>query len=283
MGGGHPSRGLPAYTRSDQFYHLACGPTRRAGIAGVDMQLPFRHLFTKPADSSHAAMMQRWADQHGHEFRRVRDADGCVIEGSKGLQEWRIEWGDSQRSYIEGHELRLIADLGLPKSLMVMVLNRVLMAAMEKEVYNQYVNDVQTRIDTDTPPEMRWLVMYPKLDAADMGGLKERFEAVSSAKPWALQWLTPSLREVLRASIEHVRSDQPFVLVISRGRLILRTPLPQADAERLTLLHGMFEHALLAARQVGDEWQHAPAAASIGPVDWAHSEELPTTAGSLPR
>ena len=247
------------------------------------MRNPFRQLFAKGADASHAAMMQRWAERHGHEFRLVRDAEGCVIEGSKGLHDWRIEWGQPQRSYIEAHELRLIADLGLPHSLMAMLLNRVLMAAMEKEVYDQYVNDVQTRIDTDTPPEMRWLVMYPKLGPSDLGRLKERFEAVSSAAPWLLQWLTPALREALHDSIEVVRSDQPFVLAISRGRLMLRTTLPQPDAERLTLWHGVFERALLAARQVGDEWQTASAVASTQPVDWAHSEVTQTAAGSLTR
>lgn len=246
------------------------------------MRNPFRHLFVKDVESTHAAMMQRWAERHGHAFRRVRDAEGCVIEGNKGLQDWRIEWGEPQRSYIDGHELRLIADLGLPHSLMAMLLNRVLMAAMEKEVYDQFVNDVQTRIDTDTPPEMRWLVMYPKIEPADLGSLKERFDAVTSAPIWMLQWLAPALRETLRATIEEVRSDQPFVLMISRGRLILRTPMLQPDADRLTLWFGVFEQALLAARRVGDEWRHAAQAASTQPVAWAHSEVAPIAADRLP-
>lgn len=231
------------------------------------MQNPFRHLFDKGPDVARAVAMQRWADTHGHAFRRVRDAGGCVIEGASGRQAWRIEWGDSQRSYIEGCEIRLIADLGLPHSLMAMVLNRVLMAAMEKAVYDQYVNDVQTRIDTDTPAEMRWLVMYAKLEAADLGSLKDRFGAVGSVQPWLLQWLSGALREALMATIGEVRSDQPFVLVVSRGRLTLRTAMPAPEADKLAMWFSVFEQALAAARNVGEEWQHA--AHRGHPAAWA--------------
>lgn len=214
-------------------------------------------MFDKGPDLAHPVAMQRWAQGHGHAFRKVRDAAGCVIEGTSGPQAWRIEWGASQRSYIEGCEIRLMADLGLPHSLMALVLNRVLMAAMEKEVYEQYVNDVQTRIDTDTPAEMRWLVMYAKLEAADLGSLKDRFGAVGSVPPWLLQWLSGALREALMATIGEVRSDQPFVLVVSRGRLTLRTAMPAPDADKLAMWFSVFEQALTSARNVGEEWQHA--------------------------
>lgn len=218
--------------------------------------------------------LQAWAERHGHAFRRVRDASGCVIEGSQGPQVWRIEWGVSQRSYVPGNEIRLMADLGLSHAVMAMVLNRVLMAAMEKEVYDQFVNDVQTRIDTDTPPEMRWLVMYAKLEAPDLGPLKDRFGAVASAAPWLRQWLSEALRASLMDTIQHVRSDQPFSLVVARGRLTLRTAMPDPDADKLALWFSVFEQALVAACLVGDEWQHATGAGALStqPGAWAHTE-----------
>ena len=221
------------------------------------MHNPFRHLFDKSPAMAHPVAMRRWAEGHGYAFRTARDASGCVIEGASGPQAWRIEWGASQRSYIEGCEIRLMADLGLSHSLMALVLNRVLMAAMEKEVYEQYVNDVQTRIDTDTPAEMRWLVMYAKLEAADLGSLNDRFGAVGSVPPWLLQWLSGALREALTATIGEVRSDQPFVLVVSRGRLTLRTAMRAPDDGKLAMWFSVFEQALTAARNVGNEWPHA--------------------------
>lgn len=237
------------------------------------MRNPFRHMFDKGPDIAQSAALQRWAERHGHAYRKVRDAAGCVIEGRLGPQAWRIEWGASQRSYIDGCEIRLMADLGLSHSLMAMVLNRVLMAAMEKEVYEQYVNDVQTRIDTDTPAEMRWLVMYAKLENPDLGLLKDRFGAVGSVPPWLLQWLSGDLRNALTATIGEVRSDQPFVLVVSRGRLTLRTAMPAPDAEKLTMWFSVFEQALVAARNVGEEWQKAtPGGQTTQAAAWDQSE-----------
>ena len=239
------------------------------------MHNPFRHMFDKGPDMAHPVALQRWAESHGHAFRKVHDASGCVIEGASGPQAWRIEWGASKRSYVEGCEIRLMADLGLSHSLMAMVLNRVLMAAMEKEVYEQYVNDVQTRIDTDTPAEMRWLVMYAKLDAAGLGTLKDRFGAVSSAAPWLSQWLSADLRDALIATVAEVRSDQPFALVVARGRLTLRTAMPAPDAGKLALWFAVFEQALLAARQVAEEWQHAAQSGQTTQPVWDQGATAP--------
>ena len=201
--------------------------------------------------------MERWAQQHGHDWRRVRDAEGCVIEGRQDRQAWRIEWGASQRNYVTGPELRMIAELDLPHDLMVMVLNRTLMAAMEKAVYEQFVDDVQTRIDTDTPPEMRWLVMHAKLPSADLGALRERYGAVSSLPSWLLHWLQSPLGEALAATLSVIRSDQPVALTVGRGRLTLRTELQTPDVEKLALWFSVFEQALASARTLPIERRHA--------------------------
>ena len=273
-----PGSSTQAYTEKVYFYHLDGGQLSAGQNCGTDMQNPFRHMFDKGTDMAQPAALQRWAEAQGHAFRKVHDASGCVIEGASGPQAWRIEWGASKRSYIEGCEIRLMADLGLSHSLMAMVLNRVLMAAMEKEVYEQYVNDVQTRIDTDTPPEMRWLVMYAKLDAAGLGTLKDRFGAVSSAAPWLTQWLSADLRNALIATVGEVRSDQPFALVVARGRLTLRTAMPAPDAGKLALWFAVFEQALLAARQVAEEWQHAAQSGQTTHPVWDQGETAPEAA-----
>jgi hypothetical protein len=234
-----------------------------------------RRLISRASAPAELMAMAQWAQQHGHSFQRVRAAEGCVINGQQGVQPWRIEWGASQRSYIPGFELRLIAELGLPKELMCMVLNRSLMAAMEKTVYDQFVDDVQTRIDTDTPSEMRWLVMCSKVGAHDLGRLRERYGAVCSVLPWLLQWLASPLSDALAATAEVIHFDQPMALTIGRGRLTLRTTLRKPDAAELAIWFSVFEHAVREALRLGTEWRDATGVGlTTQPGAWSHSEAI---------
>jgi hypothetical protein len=57
------------------------------------------------------------------------------------------------------------------------------MESMEMAVYERYVDDVQTRIETDTPAEMRWLVMFPKLKNFNSKPVRERFGALDVELP----------------------------------------------------------------------------------------------------
>ncbi len=231
-----------------------------------------RLLSRAPSQQDPAALLQ-WAEQRGHGWRRVRGAAGCVIDGRQGAQAWRIEWGAPQRDYIPGFELRLIAELDLPKELMAMVLNRQLMESMEKAVYERYVDDVQTRIETDTPAEMRWLVLFPKISAPDLGRLKERYGAVCSVAPWMLQWLHSPLNDALVTTLDMAPADLPVVLSIGRGRLTLRTAMPAPDPQQLALWFALFEHALREAKRLGAEWRDvAGAGLTTQPSAWAQSE-----------
>jgi hypothetical protein len=68
-------------------------------------------------------------------------------------------------------------------------------------VFEQYVEGVQTRIDNQTPPEMRWLVMFPKLDRApSCPSCASRYAALASLKPWLQQWLEGPLTQALAAA-----------------------------------------------------------------------------------
>ena len=232
-----------------------------------------RRLLLAGAGPAEPVVLQQWAHEHGHRFRRVHAAQGCVIEGQQGAQPWRIEWGASQRSYIDGFELRMIAELDLPHALMAMVLNRSLMALMEQTVYEQFVDDVQTRIDTSAPSEMRWLVMYTKLGPAELGRLQGRYGAVCSVAPWLQQWLTGPLSDALLATVDMVRADQPVTLRIARGRLTLRTLLPHPDTAALAVWFSVFEQALREARRLGTEWRSASGAGlTTQPNAWSNSE-----------
>lgn len=208
-----------------------------------------------------------WAQSKQYTFRGVQD-QGFVIDGRLGATPWRLEWGPSQRPYIQGQELRLRAELGLASELQVVVMNRVLQEQMEKTIFEQYVEDVQTRIDNQTPPEMRWLVMFPKLDAAEMGPLKDRYVALGSLKGWLRQWLEGPLAQVLAA--QTVEADVPVVLMIGRGRLMLRTA--QADAAVAPLQHWLrvFETAMREARRVASESTES-LSPSVQPSGWSPS------------
>ncbi len=217
--------------------------------------------------------LQPWAESKQYVFRGVRESDGFVIDGKLDGAPWRLEWGPSQRAYVVGNELRLRAELGLPSDLQVVVMNRVLQVQMEKAVFDQYVEGVQTRIDNTTPPEMRWLVMFPKLGSTEMGRLKERFVALASAKAWLVQWLGGALSAAIIG--KGMDADTPFVLMIGRGRLTLRTALSEPDARDLEPWLRLFEAAMREARRVASQGIDVSGAPSTQPSQWAASSQLP--------
>jgi hypothetical protein len=214
-----------------------------------------------------------WAVQHQGDCRVVKD-EGFVVDGRSGAIEWRMEWGPPQRNYIVGKELRLRAELGLPGDLQALVLNRPLAQSLEQALFDQYVEGVQTRIDSETPPEMRWLVMFPKLPAADMHGLHDRFVAAASARAWVAAWLRGPLAQALQ---DHAPATEvPLVLTISRGRLSLRAPMAQPEAGELDSWLALFDVAAQQARRVADESPEAALVSAPASV-WGS-----TTAGSEP-
>jgi hypothetical protein len=199
-----------------------------------------------------------WAQHNGCSFRSVQD-DGFVIEGRSAVSPWRLEWGPSQRSYISKHELRLRADVPLPGDLQLVLMNRSLQEAMEKAVFEQYVDGVQTRIDDQTPPEMRWLVMFPRLSGNELGALRASFVAVASAKPWMVSWLQGALtRALLSAPLD---ATLPVALMIGRGRLMLRTALDTPDLHSLQSWLALFETAIAEAARVAAQPPPATATA----------------------
>lgn len=189
-----------------------------------------------------------WAQQRQYTFRGVREAEGFVIEGRLGALPWRLEWGPSQRHYIQGPELRIRSELGLPSELQAVVLNRPLKEQMEKAVFDQYVEGVQTRIDNETPPEMRWLVMFPPLAGGDMQGLKDRWVALGSIKPWVIHWLEGPLGQALGQL--DLDPKIPVVLIVGRGRLSLRVAQPLPEPRDLQRWVGLFETAMREGRRV---------------------------------
>lgn len=192
--------------------------------------------------------VKAWAEQRQYGYRAVRNGDGCAVDGKADALAWRLECGPSQRPYIEGHEVRLRAEIRVDAELQVLVVNRTLQERLEAAVFEQYVEGVQTRIDTETPPEMRWLVMFPKLGASELGPLRERYGAVASVKPWLMSWLEGDLAAAL--SSRAGAADEPLVLTIARGRLTLRASGDELTPVRLDSWVRLFVTALREAQRV---------------------------------
>jgi hypothetical protein len=192
-----------------------------------------------------------WATARQYVLRQPREGEGLIVDGRQGSHPWRLEWGPSQRPYVDGSELRIRADVAVSSDLQVLVLNRALQESMEKAVFEQYVEGVQTRIDNQTPPEMRWLVMFQKLGGTELGRLRERYAAVGSNKPWLMHWLEGGLTQALMTV--SVEEATPLVLMIGRGRLTLRTAMVDADPREFEPMLKLFDAALREARRVISE------------------------------
>jgi len=235
------------------------------------MLIGIKRWFASPPDASSQVWgeVSAWARHNGCKFRGV-PGEGFVIDGQSAGTAWRLEWGPSQRPYIDTHELRLRADLPLPGDLQMVLMNRGLQETMEKAIFEQYVEGVQTRIDQQTPPEMRWLVMFPRLTGNEMGPLRTSFVAVASAKCWMLLWLQGQLTCAIQAA--PLDATTPMALMVSRSRLMLRTALADPDLASLQSWLCLFQTAIAEANRVACQ---PPATDANGPATaasgWAAS------------
>ncbi|MEF7612540.1 hypothetical protein V4F39_01375 [Aquincola sp. MAHUQ-54] len=209
-----------------------------------------------------------WAESAGHSFKRTREGGGFVIEPAAASQGWRLEWGPSQRGYIEGNELRLRGDLKGGEELQMLVISRRLMEALEKQVFEQFTEGLQTRMDAETPEEMRWLVLFPAQPAYASKALQEGFGAVGSSLAAVEQWLSgPLSARLVEARRQWLAEDDPFVLIALRGRLTLRARMAEPDAELVRALVQLFDTALREGRRAAASWTAADEA-STPPGDW---------------
>jgi hypothetical protein len=230
------------------------------------MLLGIKRWFARPQDVSFGASqlwaeVAAWARGNGCSFRGV-PGEGFVIDGRSAGTAWRLEWGPSQRPYIDDHELRLRADLQLPGDLQMVLMNRGLQETMERVIFEQYVEGVQTRIDQQTPPEMRWLVMFPRLSGDEMGVLRASFMAVASAKSWMLPWLQGPLTRALQAA--PLDASTPVALMVGRSRLMLRTALADPDLASIQSWLGLFQTAIAEAERVTRNPPNGEAAPTAG-------------------
>ncbi|MEO5698053.1 MAG: hypothetical protein ABIQ60_13080 [Burkholderiaceae bacterium] len=212
-------------------------------------------MFARPGAERDLTDISAWAQQCGYSLKRARGDDGFVVDGALAGKPWRIEWGPPHRHYIEGHELRLRMELGLPSDMQMLVLSRSLMEALERETFEEFTDNVQTQIGTKTPEEMRWLVMFPKVDLSGLKALRARYGAVASVPPAGLTWLVGPLATTLEQAVNgFLGDDPPFVLMTLRGRAYLRMQLADPEPAAVAAALAVFETAVARALGCVDEF-----------------------------
>src|SRR6478609_9781020 len=150
------------------------------------------------ANAARWKAIHEWAESRHAQFRLSRDGQGFMIDQPKALPgPLRIEWGAPQRSYMNGTELRMRCELHLHGDLQMMVLCRQLMDTLESTVFEAYTDTLKTRVDTDTPEEMRWLVMFPKYSQFSSKLVRQRFGAIGINRDLTGAWIEGGLSEVL--------------------------------------------------------------------------------------
>jgi hypothetical protein len=214
-----------------------------------------KHLkrwFASRANALRWKAIADWADGKGAQFKLIRDGQGFVVEhGEARPRPWRMEWGSSQRGYIEGPELRLRCELKLSPELQMMVVSRQLMEQLESSVFEMYTDTLKTRVDTDTPEEVRWLVMFPKFAGFNTKLLRSRFGAVCMSKDAIATWLQGPFGTALEQACESglLAETTPLVLLTQRGNLYLRMGLAEPDLTVLDALLKLFEVACVEAQR----------------------------------
>lgn len=207
-----------------------------------------KRLFSRRGNERDLSEVEAWAKRRGYGFKRVRGEDGFVVDGLLEGKPWRVEWGAPQRAYIEGHELRLRMELDLPGDAQMLVLSRPLMDALERKTFEEFTDNVQTQIGTKTPEEMRWLVMFPKVNLTNLKPLRSRFGAVASVPAAGLSWIEGPLANMLEvAANDWLHDEKPLVLMTLRGRAYLRTQLDSPEPKAVAAALALFETAVAQA------------------------------------
>jgi hypothetical protein len=216
---------------------------------------PFRRWLKRGNDLPGWTGLSAWARANRWTLRQTIAHDGWVMVQA-GRPDWRIEWGPSQRSFMSAHELRVRIDRPQIVVAQALVVDRALLARMDREVYQQFTDSVQTRYDDQLPEEMRWLAMHARPGASELGPLRERYGVLGHETSWVLQWLEGDLAEALKrraARVSAERADaEPLLIRLARGKLVLRQASENPDADALQTLMDVAGAADAASRRMPD-------------------------------
>lgn len=178
------------------------------------------------APSSQMALgpVSEWAATRGFGFTVDQTGQGVSLEGKVGGRPWRLQVGAPSRAYIRGEEIRARGELGIDDEIAVLVMNRSLKEALEKQAYEMYTDSLQTSADPRLPEEMRWLAMFDEVGWDDLPSqFWDRYSVLSDDRDNAIGWMGSELAEVLLEWPEPAPSAEvPFMMLLLRGKAYLR-------------------------------------------------------------
>ena len=211
----------------------------------------FKGFFANQGTDPDFATIAAWASRRGLAFKREREGQGFVVDGALDGRPWRLEWGPSQRSYIDGQELRLRMELGLPPDLLMLLLTKPLMESLERQAYEEFTQGNQTQLGSATPEETRWLVLFPKISLASTPTLRGLFGGVSNVANEGQWWLEGSLARALEhAAGSTLRDAPPWLVMTLKGRAYLRMQAATVDEASIAAALRLFETACSEASRV---------------------------------
>ncbi len=203
----------------------------------------FKRLFGTPGQGADLAEINAWAVKRGYVCAPMEG--GFAVDGKYDGKPWQLEWAPAQRPFMQGNELRMQIQAGIAPDVHMMVLSRPLMETLEKQAFQKFTQSLQTQIDDASPEEMRWLVMFAKVDLAGSPAVAAHYGAVASSPAQGQLWIEGPLAKLLeRATGTLLVGDPPFILSISRGRAEMRMQLADVSSPFVGAAISLFETAV---------------------------------------
>ena len=193
--------------------------------------------------------VSEWAATRGFGFSVDDDGQTVSLQGKVQGRPWRLQLGNASRAYIQGAELRARAELGVHDDVSVLVINRPLKDALEKQAFAMYTDSLQTVVDSRMPEEMRWLAMF---DEVGWEGLPKpfwtRYAVLSDKRDYAVEWIDNKLaQQMLEWPSPGPGEDVPFLILMLRGKAYLRMEYSPATMPTLEHASRIFTTACEAA------------------------------------
>jgi hypothetical protein len=232
------------------------------------MLTSLKKLITRTSPDTPWEHVRRWAREQKMTFSHLEDTQGFWVEGGSQTKPWRLEWGPSQRTYIEGTELRMRMDMGVSAELQMLTLSKTLFETLEHRAFESFTETTQTLIDHNTPEEMRWLVMFSNATYQASRAVSARMHLIGSSPLEAAYWMEGDLANQIERSLGTLlATDPPFMLMVLRSRVYLRMQLKVPQVDVISQAVTVFETAVLKAlqtaqlaQQEGTQWQQSSTA-----------------------
>lgn len=189
------------------------------------------------ASSSHPlhGRASEWAATQGFGFSVDPTGRGVSLEGHVSGRPWRLQLGSPSRDYIRGREIRARAQLRIAEDAAVLVMNRQLKEALERQAYRIYTDNLQTSLGSRLPEEMRWLAIYDEVrwDTLPVE-FSARYAIMSARRESAMAWLSPAVVRLILGWPEPAPlAEVPFVMLLRGGKAYLRMEYSPADLATL--------------------------------------------------